>query len=444
LDAKITDAGPFEKFMTLIVADEALQAAENRAARKISREVKIKGFRPGHAPRKVVESIVGTERVRNDAIDELLPGIVSEALDESDLIPALNPRLDSIDDVEGGVEVRVRITLWPELETVPEFRGREIEVTTPSVDEEELRSQIGRMRDQFAEIETVERPAVEGDFVAINVSATRDGVAIEDAVADDLLIEIGSGSFIEGIDTHIVGAKPGDVVAFDGPLPAGFGDRAGERVSYKVLVKEVKEKRLPDLTDEWVSDVTEFETVQEVREDLERRMVRIKRAGALAQLRDGILERLVDEMEIEIPDGIIGAEMDAILHRFAHDLDAQGITLDDYLQATGQDQEVFVDDLRRQANRNVRTDILLNAVAEREGLEVSEEELSDAVGSLARRAGREPEAYRVELGERAKAVRGDILRRKALETLTGAAIPIDENGSRVDLGSEDESAEETE
>ncbi|HDL49012.1 MAG TPA: trigger factor [Actinobacteria bacterium] len=449
MNTKVTDLGPFEKLMTLEVSGETLLAAENRAARELSREVKIKGFRPGHAPRRVVESVVGAQRLRSDAIDELLPAMVAEALNESELVPALNPSVDEIVDVDDGVEVQIKVTLWPELDTVPEFRDREIEVNVPDVDEEELRSQIDRMRDQFSELETVDRPVVEGDFVAIDLSASLDGEPIEDATVTDLLLETGSGSFIEGIDEQLIGKKAGDIVAFDGPLPAGFGDRAGEQVTFRVLVKEVKEKRLPDLTDEWVSDVTEFETVEEMRSDLEQRMTEVKRAGSMAQLRNGILEQLLDEMELEIPEGIIGAEMDTILHRFAHELEGQGISLGDYLQVTGQNQEAFVDDLRSRADRNVRTDILLNSIAKAEGIEVSEEEVAEVVDSLARQAGREPEEFRAELGEQENAVRGDILRRKALEMLVNAVVPIDQNGSRIVLIAEetkddDQPAEETE
>ncbi len=446
MSAKVADAGPFEKLMTLEVSGEELFAAENRVARKLSREVKIKGFRPGKAPRKMVESVVGSERLRSDAIDELLPAMVAKALDETELVPAVNPTVDAIDDVDDGVEVQVKVTLWPKLDTVPSFQDREIEVAVPDVDEEELRTQIDRMRDQFSELETVERPVAEGDFVGIDVSATLDGQPVEDASASDLLLEAGSASFIEGIDEHVIGKKAGDIVAFEGPLPAGFGDRAGEQVTFKILVKEVKEKRLPDLTDEWVAEVTEFETVGEMRADLQRRMTEVKRAGSIAQLRNGVLEQLLDEMDLEVPEGIIGAEMDAILHRFAHELEGQGISLTDYLRVTGQDQEAFVDDLRSQADRNVRTDILLNAIAESEGIEVTEEELDEIMGSLATQADRDPEEFRAEFGAQENAVRGDILRRKALETLAAAAVPIDENGNRIVLVTDDEEepVEETE
>jgi len=428
--------------MTLVVPSGDLRAAEDRAARKLSHEVKIKGFRPGHAPRKIVESVVGLKRLRDDAIDELLPGIVSEALTDSDLTPAVNPSVDSIEALDDGVEVTVRITLWPELDTIPEYRDREIEITTSEVGEEELRSQVDRMRDQFAELETVARPAAEGDYVAINVSAMSDGSPVDEAKAEDLLVEVGSGQFIPGIDDHVVGSKAGDIVSFDGPLPAGFGDRAGEPVSFRVLVKEVKEKRLPELTDEWAAEVTEFDTADELRDDLRRRMTDVKRATALAQLRNGILEKLIDEMDIEIPESIIGAEMDAILHRFAHDLERQGITLGDYLRVTGQDQDVFVGDLRGQAERNVRTDVLLNAIVAAEELEVTDEEVGEVIESLAGQAGQELEDFRSSLGERENVVRGDILRRKALETVAAAAVPIDENGNRIDL--DVEPVEETE
>jgi trigger factor len=441
VEPTITDAGPFEKLVTLVVPDGDLRAAEDRAARKISREVKIKGFRPGHAPRKIVESVVGTKRVRDDAIDELLPGLVGRVLTSSELFPAVNPSVDSMEDVEDGVEVKVRITLWPELDEAPSLEGREVIVAAPDVDDDELQSQIDRMREQFAELETVERPAAEGDYVAVNVSAMNNGELVDDASAEDLLVEVGSDSFIQGLDEYLTGAKAGDVLSFDGPLPRGFGDRAGELVTFKVLVKEVREKRLPDFTDEWVSDVTEFETTDEMRDDLRGRLAAVKREGARAQLRTEMLEALVGEMDLEVPERIVNAEMDAILHRFAHDLDRQGISLDDYFRVTGQDQNAFVDDLRSQAEHNVKVDILLNAVAKGNDLEVTDDEMTEVMEAYAEQTGQGTEEVRLSLGERENAVRGDILRRKALETLTAAAVPVDENGSRIELN---EPAEETE
>ena len=213
----------------------------------------------------------------------------------------------------------------------------------------------------------------------------------------------------------------------------------------QVLVKEVRQKRLPDLTDEWVAEVTEFAGVDELREQLGKQIEEVKRGIARNELRTGVLEALLAEIDLELPDSIINAEMENTLHRFAHQLEGQGITVADYLRVTGQDQQVFVDDLRNQADRNLRTDLLLEAVAGAAGLEASPEELAEVVEALAGRAERDVEEYRAEFAEsvREKAVMGDILKRKALEVLLESAVPIDESGNRIDLSTPESDEEET-
>lgn len=445
MNTNVTDAGPFEKLLTLQVPEADLEAAKSSAARRLSRDLKIKGFRPGKAPRRIVEATVGPERLRSEAIDDLLPSLVADALLAADLNPAVPPQIENMKDVEDGLEVEVKIATWPVLDRVPHYEGLEIEVSKPQPTEEELERQLARLRDQFADLEPADRPAVDGDFVSINLSATRDGEPVEEAAASDLLYEVGSASFVEGLDSELPGSTAGSILKFDAPLPEGFGDLAGQVVTMQVLVKEVRQKRLPDLTDEWVAEVTEFAGVDELREQLGKQIEEVKRGIARNELRTGVLEALLAEIDLELPDSIINAEMENTLHRFAHQLEGQGITIADYLRVTGQDQQVFVDDLRNQADRNLRTDLLLEAVAGAAGLEASPEELAEVVEALAGRAERDVEEYRAEFAEsvREKAVMGDILKRKALEVLLESAVPIDESGNRIDLSTPESDEEET-
>lgn len=445
MNTNVTDAGPFEKLLTLQVAEGDLEAAKTEAARRLSKDLKIKGFRPGKAPRRIVEATVGPERLRSEAIDDLLPTLVGDALREIDIRPAAPPQVESMKDVETGLEVEVKVTTWPRLEQIPDYQGIEIEVTAPDVTDDEVDGQVDRFREQFADLETVERPATDGDFVSINLSATRNGKPIEEAVANDLIYEIGSGSFIDGLDGELLGQSSGSIIKFDAPLPAGFGELAGQEVTMQVLVKEVKERKLPELTDEWVGEVTEFSNVAELRTELTRRIEEVKRGSALNQLRTGLLESLLAEIDLEVPEAIINAEMESTLHRFAHQLEEQGVSITDYLQVTGQDQQVFVDDLRNQADRNVRTDLLLEAIAEAEGVEVTEEELDEIVRALAQQTGADVDEFKAEFAESAqeKAVQSDILKRKALDALINSAVPVDENGSRLNLSTPEELEEET-
>jgi len=444
LNTNVTDAGPFEKLLTLQVAEADLEVAKTQAARRMSRDLMIKGFRPGKAPRRIVEATVGSERLRSEAIDDLLPSLVADALREVDVRPAVPPQVENMKDIETGLEVEVKIITWPVLDHVPAYDGLEIEVSPPQPTGEELERQLTRLRDQFSDLEDVDRPAIEGDFVSINLSATRNGETVEEAAANDLLYEVGSGSFVDGLDKELPGSTTGTIVKFEAPLPTGFGDLAGQEVTMQVLVKAVKQKVLPDLTDEWAAEVTEFSTVDELRNELSKQIEDVKRGIARNELQTGVLEALLAEIDVLVPEAIIDAEMENTLHRLAHQLEGQGITIADYLRVTGQDQQVFVDDLRNQADRNVRTDLLLEAVADARGLEASPEELDEVVVALAGQAGRDVEEYRAEFTEsvREKAVMGDILKRKALEVLLESAVPVDVSGNRIDLSTPEDDNEE--
>ncbi|HSG79973.1 MAG TPA: trigger factor [Acidimicrobiia bacterium] len=432
---QVTEAGPFERLVTLTIAEADLEEAKGRAARKLSREMKVKGFRPGKVPRRVVESMVGPETLRQEAIEDVIPELATQAIEDSGLEPVVTPRVSDIRDVEGGVEVDVTVTLWPTLEAVPAAAGRRILVTAAEVGDDEVESQIERMRKQFAELEDVDREGFEGDFVTVDVRAARDGEAIEAVSTTDMLYEIGSGAFLEGMDEALPGTASGGIAEFTTTIPAGMGEHGGEEVTVRVLVKGVKTRRLPDLTDEWVDEMSEFETVEEMRSSLREQLAEYRMRGIRAEFEEKLLDELREDMEIEVPQAIVESEMDSVLHRFAHRLESQGISLEQYFQITGQEQQAFVEDLRNQAKLNVETRILLDSVAESEGLEVTSEEIDEAVTALAAASQADVDEYRKVLqeGSGGQALAGDILRRKATDRLLELAVAVDADGNEIDF-----------
>jgi trigger factor len=381
----------------------------------------------------VIEATVGADRVRREAIDELVPPVLTDVLAEEDLNPAITPELESLDEVEGGVEVGVRITLWPKIE-LPNYKDRRIEVTNPEVTDEDMETQTRRMLEQFATVEEVDRPAEEGDFVSIDVSASKDGSPVEDARVSDLLYEVGSAGFLEGIDERLVGQLAGSTVEFEGPLPEGFGDRAGETVAYTIAVNEVKERILPELTDEWVDENTEFDAVGELIERLREQLADVKLRAVSRQFADKALGTLRDQLEVDIPEGLLRAEMDNHLHNFVHRLEESEVTLEDYFNATGIDQEVFVADLQAQAEISLRNRLILEAIVLAEELDVSEEDMSNVIQAMAMRSG-DPVAYLKGFrgSGRELALASDILRNRALDVILSNAQPVDEDGNPVDL-----------
>jgi trigger factor len=429
----VTETGPFERLVTFQLSDDQITAGKAATARKLSHEMKLKGFRPGKAPLPVVEAAVGPARLRSEVIDDLVPPALSEILNEEELRPAVTPQLEALNDVDGGVEVEVKVTLWPTVE-IPNYRHRNVEVDSPEVTSEELELQLERMLEQFATVEEANRPAATGDFVSVDVKATKAGEAVEGATAADLLYEVGSALFVEGIDERLEGTEPGTVLNFDAPLPVGFGDRAGEEVSFEVVVNEVKERILPELDDEWVGENTEFETVDELRAELQERLGEAKMQAVSRQFAERALATLVDQVELELPEALVRSEMDDHLHRFIHRLEDNELTIEDYFQVSGIDQEQFLEDLRRQAEMSLRNQLVLEAVAKDAGIDVTPEDVSSVLQDAAARSG-DPVAYLQAFRQsgRELALAGDILRNRALDAILSAANPVDEDGNPVDL-----------
>lgn len=444
MQTDVIEAGPFERMLTLHLEEAELEDAKDAAARKLSRQLKIKGFRPGKAPRAVVERMVGSEALRSEALEDSLPGLVGSALEHVDLDPVTAPQIAEVRDRdEGGVEVDVKITLWPTVDHVPDI-ARTIEVELPEVEEAELQEQIDRARAQYAELEDVAREANEGDFVMVNVSALHGGEVLEDVTANDLLYEVGSRSFIPGLDDLVTGVTAGTIKEGPGVLPDGFGDNAGEEVTLRVLVKGVKQKKLPELTDDWVSDVSEFDTVEELTGQLRNSLTAMKLNVTRTAYRDKLLGELVAELDVELPEALVEAELESSLHNLMHSLQAQGLDLGTYLAVTGQDQREFVNDLREGADRSLRTRILLEGVAKAEGIEVEDDEIDAALADMARSSGRDQSELKEVLVANGQdsVLAGDILRRKALDRILEASTPVDADGNPVDLSLRADNEEE--
>jgi trigger factor len=433
MPTSVTETGPFERLVTFHLTDDQIAAGKAATARKLSQEMKLKGFRPGKAPVPVIEAAVGPARLRSEVIDDLVPPALTDILKDEEIQPAVTPQLESLNDVEGGVEVGVRVTLWPTIE-LPNYRNRNVEVTTPEVTEEDLDIQIGRMLEQFSTVEEANRPAASGDFVSIDLKATKDGEPVEEASASDLLYEIGSGVFIDGIDDRLDGATPDTKFTFDGPLPEGFGDRAGEMVTFEVTVNEVKERILPELTDEWVDENTEFGKLAELKGELRTRLGQAKLQAVARQFRERALSTLVEQVEVDLPDALVRSEMDDHLHRFVHRLEDNELTLEDYFRASGVDQEELLEDLRQQAQLSLRNQLVLEAVAKDAQIEVTPEDISEVLQSLAAQSS-DPVAYLQAFSRSGQelALASDILRNRALDAILSAASPVDEDGNLVDL-----------
>ncbi len=432
---KVKDAGPFERIITLSIDSDAIEAGKKTAAKRLAGEMKIKGFRPGKAPMKVVESAVGVDALRREAIDDALPLVLTAAIEETELEPVARPRLEDIRDRDDGVEVDILVTLWPTLKKPPKYKGRKIELSAPKIDDAAVDDQIEEMRNQFADLEDVDREAFDDDFVIVDVTTSKDGEEFAAGSATDMLLEVGADMFLEGMDDALRGKGAGQIEQFSATLPESFGSDGGAEVSVRVLIKQVKAKRLPDVTDEWVDDMTEFETVAEMREELAEQMSQMRWSGLRASFERILLQELIDDLTLKLPDALVEAEMDTVFHRFSHRLKQQEIEFERYLVLTGKDQETFLAEIRSQAELNLNTRVMLEAVAASEKLQVEQSEIDETIEELAAASKMEVVDYRKVLteGGQEKALSGDILRRKAVDRLLKLAVPVDSTGEEIDF-----------
>jgi trigger factor len=404
--------------------DKALDAA----FRRIAREVRIPGFRPGKAPRALLQARIGADVARDEALRDSLPEYYEKALREHELDAIAPPDIDITAGKETGPLVfDAVVELRPQVQ-VPGYEQLRVTVPSPKPTEEEVTRQVDRLREQFGELKPVSRPARDGDHLSIDLHGYRHDEAIEGLSADDFLYELGSGSVLPELDTELQGAKAGDILKFNAAVP----DQ--DEVTLQVLVKEVREKILPEVTDEWASEASEFETVDELRTSITERMAAVKRVQAALALREAVVDAVADLVTDEIPEPLVGAEMERRVHDLSHRLEAQGADLAAYLEATGMSQDDFLAGLRDAATKSAKADLAMRAVADAEGLDVSDEDLESEIAQLAERLETKVSVLRkrVEQAGQLPTVRSDIRKAHALRWLLDHVEIVDEEGHTID------------
>jgi trigger factor len=417
--------------LSIEVDESEFDKAIDAAFRKIAREVRIPGFRPGKAPRKILEARLGADVARGQALQDALPEFYVDAVREHDVDVIAAPDIEiTAGEEEGPVAFDAVVEVRPRID-VPGYGGLRVEVPSPTATDEEVDAQIDRLREQFAELAEVERAAADGDVVSIAINGEEDGEPVSGLQADDYAYRVGAGGISPELDTQLTGAKVGDALAFDGEL-AG----TGRTVSFKVLVKKVQERVLPEVTDDWANEVSEFDTVEELRGDIQGRLSNVRRLQTSMALRDKVVEALVQLVDDEAPEPLVQQEMRRRLEDLGMRLSAQGMTAEQYLGVTGRSQEQLVEELREASIGATKADLALRAVADAEELEVDDDELDGEIEALAARMRQKPEKVRKQLerNEQLPAVRSDLRTRKALEWLLEHVEIVDPDGTPIDRG----------
>jgi trigger factor len=411
------------------------ELADNVAAayKKIGSQIRIPGFRPGKVPARIIDQRVGRGAVLEEAINEALPRVYTEAAREHELRPLGQPDIDvtNLDDGQ-SLSFTAEVDVRPEI-TLPELDNMAITVDDAVVTDAEIDEQLDALRDRFGTLKGVDRPVQSGDYVSLDLLATLDGVEVEGGSAKGMSYEVGKGDLIDGLDEAIIGKSAGESATFSSTLRDG--DSAGAQGDISATVNSVKEKELPAVDDEFAQLASEFDTIDELREDIRARLIRVKALEQGAQARDRLLEKLLESVDFPVPESAVQAEVDYREHEVVHSLGHDDALLEQYLQAQGQSREEFDADIREGAQKSVRAQFMLDALADKTEVQIGDGELTEYLVRQAARYQMAPQEFanQVVQGGNLPALVADVRRSKALAAVLDDAVITDESGNTVDL-----------
>ena len=405
------------------VPEKELDPALNEVYKRWSRDIKLPGFRKGHIPRRLIDTHVGPEVIRQEALRDALPDLYRRALAAEDLEAIAPPEIEVVEFEPGAPLVfEATVDIRPEI-TLPDIAAIEVQAPPSEVTDEDLDEQLDRLRDRFAELETVSREARRGDHVLIDLKGYQHDQPVEGASAPDYLYEVGSQTGPPELDDELQGSRPGAILKFNSALPEGVGESGGQEISFTVLVKEVKAKKLPTLDDEFAKDVGEFDSLDELKDDLRKRLADVKKNVVEEQTRAVALEALIEASDFQPPEKLVGDEFQHRVEHFQEDLKKAGMAMEEYANSSGSTELEIRAEMRSHAERAVKAELLLEEIARSQDVEVTNEDLGREVALAAARAQREPQEVAKELADsgRLGAVAADIMRRKALDYVVASA-----------------------
>ena len=403
------------------ISKEELEPSLNKAYLKYRKNISIPGFRKGKAPRAIVEAAYGKHVFYEDAIEELFPELYQQHVLTQDMKPVGKPSITDMQIGEdNGVTLTIATDLYPEV-TLGQYKGLEVEKAEATVTTDEVEAEIDRMAQNVARITTVDRAAKEGDTAVIDFEGFKDGVAFEGGKGTDYELRLGSHSFIPGFEEQVVGMAAGEEKDINVTFPENYHEKslAGAPVVFKVKVHEVKETVLPEKDDEFVKDVSEFDTMDELRADIEKRVLEEKQNGIDRAFENAAIEKAVANTTVEIPDSMVDEELENELERMDYELRAQGASLQAYAQMMGGNMDAIKTSLRPNALNTVKTNVTLNAIVDAENLEVTDDECEEEYKKLA-------ESYQMDV-EKVKGlvnIKGDLQLRKAAKLVAESAVAV--------------------
>ena len=372
--------------LTVKIDKDKVNDALDQAYQKVVKEVSVPGFRKGKVPRQVLEAKFGEEVLHRDALDILIPEAYSLAISEIEADPIARPDIEDFYIAKDeAATFTATVEVKPEVE-LGQYKDLNIEMDQIEVDETEIDEYFSRLQEEHSQLEFTDKEEVEdGDTVVIDFEGTLDGEPFEGGSAEEFNLEIGSGSFIPGFEEKLIGAKVGQETEIEVTFPADYqaDDLAGQEAKFVVDIKEIKQKVKPELDDEFAKEVSDFDTIDEFKQDIREKIEDREKQQVENKFMNDLFDAIADNTEINIPDTLVENELDHMFQRFSYSVSQQGMDVEDYLNYTGMSEEEWKEDNFEDAYNNVRDNMLIEAVAEEEDISVSEEDLDEKIEEIA-------------------------------------------------------------
>ncbi|MGP6172524.1 trigger factor [Corynebacterium sp. A21] len=418
--------------LTVEVPFEELGVEIEQAYAALAQQVSIPGFRKGKAPRQLIDARVGRGAILEQVVNDMLPSRYERACQENELTVLGQPNIE-ISKIEDNklVEFTAEVDIRPEFE-VPDFAALSVEVPAVKVDEEAIDEELGSLRARFGELKDTKRKMKTGDFAIIDIKATVDGEVVEEASTEGLSYEIGAGDLIDGLDTALRGLKTDEDAEFASTMAGG--EQQGKEATINVHVVQTKERKLPELDDEFAQLASEFDTIEELRESTKAQVEESKKNQQAAAIRDAVLEQALGEAEFELPETIVDEQVHAQLHQLLGQMAHDDSALDSILAEQGTTREEFDAQTRKDAEKAVRTQLFLDTLAEQENPEVSQQELTDHILFTAQSYGMDPNQFVQQLQQSGQIANlfADVRRGKALASAICRVSVKDDEGNEID------------
>ena len=425
--------------LTVEVSAEEFEAAVEKAYRKQRGSIRVPGFRPGKAPRKMIENMYGAGVFYEEAVNEALPDAYTAAVKEQELEVVGYPEVELLSVGKEGFSFKATVAVYPEV-TLGQYKGVEAPKAEVSVTDEDVEGRIKEMADRNSRMVSVEDRAVaKGDIANIDFEGFLDGVPFDGGKSDSFDLEIGSGQFVPGFEDQVAGMSISEEKDIDITFPEDYhADLAGKAVVFHVKVNAIKVKEIPALDDEFAKDVSEFDTLEELKKDVREKMLAEREEGAKRAFEDAAMAKVAAGIQADIPDAMIEEQARRFVDNFRMQLQSQGVPYEEYMKMTGMEEEKLLADARVPAEGQVRMDLAIAAIVKAEGLEASDEDVEAEYSKMAGQYGMDVENVKKYLND--DVIKEQIVRAKAVELVAAAAVPV----KPEEVKAEETKAEETE